>query len=514
MSRRLLLPACLSLAGLLLVGCGNPGATSSSSADQPRDGNEVAEGGIGGSGSGTASGYGSIWVGGNRHFPIADDAVVRLDGRPVAANSVNAEGQGLPLGITLEYLLAEDASDDLMQGTAIAIEAWHQVIGPVTSVAPLTVLGQPVFVTADTLLSVPDADPELLQPGDLVAVAGMPNSFGSVRATRLSLLTDAPLDWQIVGRISELDASGFRIRDQHISLDGLALERCDNGLRNGSKVVVQASASSAYVGGENLQTAHRLICLPEGLSLFAGKPSAPPQIPAAFDGVITDIRHLPLTISLDGQLVNLESLLAAGVNTLRDLALGARIEVDGLLDTSTGIITATRLTARDPLVRIEAPLEQIVGDLISVLGQTALIIPGATDSRTFSGGEQISVSAFTDSAGQLFITSAESAGAASDQNIVLHGQISAVDSVSGTFSVAGISFDADSADNLLVETIDGVISLIDSGQCLTQSLLPMLPCPNTETTEFLNGLEPGTYVEISNASLDGALLRGGEVRLR
>lgn len=514
MSPRLILPACLSLANLILVGCGNPGATSSASPGEPRDGNDVAEGGIGGSGSGTASGYGSIWVGGNRHFPIADDAVVRLDGRPVAANSVNAEGQGLPLGITLEYLLAEDASDDLMQGTATAIEAWHQVIGPVTSVAPLTVLGQPVFVTADTLLSVPEGNPELLQPGDMVAVGGMPNSFGSVRATRLSLLGDAPLDWQIVGRISDLDANGFRIRDQRISLDGIALENCDDGLRSGSKVVVQASASSTFIGGENLQTAHRLICQTEGLNLFAGKPSAAQQIPAAFDGVITDIRHLPLTISLDGQLVNLESLLAAGINTLRDLALGARIEVDGVLDTRTGIITATRLTARDPLVRIEAPLEQIAGDVISVLGQTALIIPGATDSRTLSDGEQISVSAFTDSAGQIFITSAESLGAAKDQNIVLHGQISAIDSVSGTFSVAGISFDVSSANSLLMETVDGVITLIDSGQCLTQSLLPLLPCPNTDTTEFLNGLEPGTYAEIDSASFDGALLNGGEVLLR
>lgn len=511
MSPRLILPACLSLANLILVGCGNPDATSSPSTGESRDGNEVAEGGIGGSGSGTASGYGSIWVGGNRHFPIADDAVVRLDGRPVAANSVNAEGQGLPLGITLEYLLAEDASNDLMQGTAIAIDAWHQVIGPVTSVAPLTVLGQPVFTTADTLLSVPGADPDLLQPGDLIAVAGMPNSFGSVRATRLSLLNDAPLDWQIVGRVTDLDASGFRIRNQRISLDGIALENCDSGLSNGSKVVVQASASDAFISGANLQTAYRLICQPEGLSLFASKPSAPTHIPAAFDGVITNIELLPLTISLDGQRVNLEGLLAAGINTLRDLALGARIEVDGVLDTRTGVITATRFSARDPLVHIEAPLEQIVGDLISLLGQTAVVIPGAANSETFSGGEQIAVSAFTDSAGQLFVTSAQLLGSADNRSILLHGEISAVDSINGTLSVAGVSFDVASADNLLIETIDGVVSLIDAGLCLA---LPLLPCPNTDTTEFLNGLEPGTYAEISGASFDGVLLHGGEVLLR
>lgn len=510
MSPRLILPACLSLANLILAGCGNPDATSSPSTGEPRDGNEVAEGGIGGSGSGTASGYGSIWVGGNRHFPIADDAIVRLDGRPVAANSVNAEGQGLPLGITLEYLLAEDASDDLMQGTAIAIEAWHQVIGPVTSVAPLTVLGQPVFTTADTLLSVPHGDPALLQPGDLVAVAGMPNSFGSVRATRLSLLNDAPLDWQIIGRVADLDASGFRIRDQRINLDGVALENCDSSLRNGNKVVVQASASTAFVSGENLQTAYRLICQPEGLSLFASNRSAPTQIPAAFDGVITDIQLLPLAISLGGQLVDLEGL-AADVDTLRDLALGARIEVDGMLDTRTGVISATRLSARDPLVRMEAPLESIVSDVISVLGQTALIIPGAVDTTQLSNNDQVAISFFAGSTGQLFAMSALILGSSDDQDILLHGEISAVDSANGTFSVSGIPFDVASADTLLVETEDGATTLIEEGLCLLE---PILPCPTTDTTEFLNSLEPGTRAEISNASFDGALLRHGEVRLR
>ncbi len=513
MSPGLLLRTGLSLAGLILAGCGNPG-TPQSSSDQPRDGDSVAEGGIGGSGSGTASGYGSIRVSGNRHFPIADDAVIRLDGHPIAANSVNAQGQGLPLGITLEYLLAEDASDDLMQGTAIAIDAWHQVIGPVTSVAPLTVLGQPVFATADTVLSVPDNNLELLQPGDIVAVAGLPNSFGSVRATRLSLLNDAPLDWQIVGRVADLDASGFRIRNQRISLDGIAVESCQAGLSNGRKVVVQASASTAFFSEQNLQTAYRLICQPEGLSLFASRPSAPTQIPAVFDGVITEIELLPLTISMDGQRVNLEGLLTTGSQTLRDITLGARIEVKGVLDTTSGIIKATHFSARDPLVRIEAPLDQIADEVMSLLGRAAVIIPGVADKQDLSGDAQLAVSAFSDSAGQLFVMSARLLGPADNQAILLHGNVSAVDTFNGTLSVAGVSFDVASANSLLIETADGIATVIDAGLCLAESMLPLLPCPNTDTTEFLNGLEPATYAEISNASYDGAALKGGEVQLR
>jgi hypothetical protein len=149
-----------------------------------------------------------------------------------------------------------------------------------------------------------------------------------------------------------------------------------------------------------------------------------------------------------------------------------------------------------------------------VLGQTALIIPGAANTGNFSDGARISISAFTDSLGQLFVTSAQIDDSAAKQDILLHGEISAVNSVSGTFSVAGIPFNAASADSLRIKTVDGVITLIEAGLCLAQSDLPLFPCANTDTTEFLNGLAPGSYVEISNAWYDGALLQGGEVLLR
>lgn len=396
------------LVSLVLAGCSSPESASSSSG-----GGQVAEGGIGGSGSGTASGYGSIWIGGNRHFPVAEDAVVTLDGEPVAANSINAVGQGLPLGITLEYLLADDANADLTEGTAIALQAWHQVIGPVTSVSPLTVLGQPVLVTSDTLLSDNlNNDVANLLVGDQVAIGGMPASFGSVRATRVEKLDVAPLNWQVLGRIEALDASQFSIRDQVISLAGIATENCDAALANGDKVVVQASVPASFSGGDVLDTAWRVICQPEGLSLFADRTGVPAQLPAAVDGVITDIDLAAQTISLDGQPVYLPDAVEFLLATLSDLSLGLRVEVEGTLDTATGVITAERLTARDPLVSISAPIDDLVGMLVSLLGLDAVIVPGVMDFDALSAGEQVSLRGFLDSAGQLYVISGQSLGAA------------------------------------------------------------------------------------------------------
>src|SRR5690606_23840253 len=186
------------------------------------------------------------------------------------------------------------------------------------------------------------------------------------------------------------------IREQVISLAGIATENCDAALANGDKVVVQASVPASFTAGDSLDTAWRVICQSEGLGLFADRTDLPAQLPAAVDGVITDIDLLAETISLDGQPVDLSGSLDFLLATLSDLSLGLRVEVGGTLDTATGVITAERLTARDPLVSISAPIDQLVGTLVSVLGLDAVIVPGVIDFDSLTAGEQVSLSGFLD----------------------------------------------------------------------------------------------------------------------
>src|SRR5690606_23850715 len=135
--------------------------------------------------------------------------------------------------------------------------------------------------------------------GDQIAIGGMPTSFGSVRATRVEKLDVAPLNWQVLGRIEALDASQFSIREQVISLAGIATENCDAALANGDKVVVQASVPASFTAGDSLDTAWRVICQSEGLGLFADRTGVPAQLPAAVDGVVTDLDRVAQTITLD-----------------------------------------------------------------------------------------------------------------------------------------------------------------------------------------------------------------------
>ena len=95
---------------LALAGCSDPDSrVSEGGIGGSGDGN-VAEGGIGGSGSGTTTGYGSIYINDARHYQIAEDALVYLDGELINPATINPVGAGLPLGLVAEFLLGEDVN--------------------------------------------------------------------------------------------------------------------------------------------------------------------------------------------------------------------------------------------------------------------------------------------------------------------------------------------------------------------------------------------------------------------
>ncbi|MEE4250615.1 MAG: hypothetical protein V2I38_08505, partial [Alcanivoracaceae bacterium] len=150
---RVSLPTVLASLLLMLVGCSDPGSSRVTEGGIGGSGDgDLAEGGIGGSGSGTTSGYGSLYINEHRYYQIAEDALIWLDGELVAPNTINPTGQGLPLGLVAEFVLGEDANAEMTSGTIRKLVANHNVIGPITSLEPLAVLGQPVRTSADTLL--------------------------------------------------------------------------------------------------------------------------------------------------------------------------------------------------------------------------------------------------------------------------------------------------------------------------------------------------------------------------
>jgi hypothetical protein len=508
-----LLSRLLLLLVTVLAGCGPMGNDQANGgiggSGGGNGGGEVAEGGIGGSGSGTTTGYGSLYINEHRYYQIAEDAMVRLDGELVSPTTINPTGQGLPLGLVAEFVLGEDANTEMTTGTITRLVANHAIIGPVTSLAPLTVLGQPVQTSADTLLdNVVVAD---LLTGQDIKVAGRRDFTGKVRATRLADAPAAPF-WQLVGRIAGKDSTGFSIGNQRIELLSTPAITCDNALGDSQQVLLRAQPQAGFTGGDALTTVTEIICLADGLSLFGE--DAPATLPATTDGFITDITlgggGLPVQVSLGGQQVDLTNVLPVLVATLASLELGTHLEVDGVLNTTTGVLQARRLQLRDPLALFDiiAPIVRLEDGSVLVLGQPLTGLP-LGDGSVLDGlvdGSTARLTGFVNDSGMVVVA----AQASSATQVQLSGAIHAIDDVAGRFMVAGIPFRLDSADSISLLGEDGVlVNLLDAVLC--NNLLPLL-CPPASSPQVDASLI-GMLASISGATPIAGVLEGGDLML-
>jgi hypothetical protein len=363
---------------LALVSCG--GDSASSSSNNNGSGDDVANGGIGGSGSGTASDYGSIIVNGSgtngRELIVEAHTRLSLDGTSVPYVDGISE---LPLGATVEFLLAEDVSDGVRSGTAIEIRAYHRVIGPVTSLSPLAVLNQNITLEDGTVFGDNDAcmlDPDNLAINDVVAVAGPVKADGSIVATRLvdancdpsEGVAPAPVldEWRLLGRAHNIAENSFAVGAQTITTLGTPFMECPATLNEQQKVYVRLSTGVAAAGLNALE----VTCVPEGIAILSSLSEVPSDLPVSFSGVITDapigslldLLNLDgeVLFEIDGQTIRVDSLTAVLNGTLAGLQLGVHVDVDGTLG-NDGIITAEHIYLLPSLLEL---IDDILGDIL------------------------------------------------------------------------------------------------------------------------------------------------------
>lgn len=512
-----------SLALLLaLGGCGG----SSSSSGQASGGmggsgsgsGQYAEGGMGGSGSGTSSGYGSIYLNDNRrHYPIDPNADVFLDGQRVAPDSINHVDEGLPLGMTLEFLLAGDANATLTGGTAIRIRADHRVIGPVTDTEPLEVLGQPVLVTSETVLEgLTVSGVDNLAVGDRLKVDGLVNAAGTIRATRLEAPATLPAEWQLMGRAKNVNPSGsyLEIGGQAVELVNATKVNCDTGspVETG-RVLIRAMADSNFQPGDTLVNTLTVECLPEGLSLFADNPPVQKGLlPATVDGIITgapdlDLSDGKITLDLNGQqvLVQLDQLSEVLFGTLDQLKLGSRIEVDGTLDLQSGVIQARSIRFRDPLVKIQAPIDGgILGELLLTLGIEVRSTPATASSSFFTTGpdtgKQVLIEGFATDDRAVYAERILDIGTADASNVSLLAPVTDVDDSLDRVGLLGSVFDTTTvtANDIELADITGTVTGTLCG-LLGFILDCSAPAPELEGTVY-----PGYQADLSGATWNAA----------
>lgn len=463
---------------LSLVGCGGAGGPG---------GLEIANGGIGGTGTGTVTGFGSIIVGDLREFEFTPETEITING----AAAIESD---LALGMVVQTILADDVNAELTRGSLVSVRVESLVRGPITRLEPLQVLGQDITVVADTVLAgVAEDQIQRLQLGDILEVHGYLDG-ARIRSSRLELLAGGSPVWRIQGEVRNLVSGvSLDLGQQRVVIENLPETACLRGLNNGALISVEIDRPVDFVAGQSIEAPRDLQCI-DG-PLLIPEQSSQEDLRASLEGFIS---ALPATgnLHLNGQTVRYTGQTSIDGGSTADLVPGARIEVEGRLDTSLGILTATRIRLRETRVRIEGPIDPSAvtsGERISIFGIELLALPETEDSdgvlQGISDPIQIEVRGFVDRTGQVYLSQIENRGEPDDEDLRLRGPVSGFEPP--LLEVLGVSVDT-----------SGAVLRDRNGQTV-------------DATTFFEQLTPGTLVDIQPADRVSQTntLVGGEIEI-
>jgi len=317
--------------GLVVASCGAGGGQTAG----------IDRGGIV---SGPVTGYGSIWVNGERY---ATDAAT------IFVNGAEADESDLAVGQVVVL-------DSLISGTSLSAERIvyeSNLKGPIQSVdafaGTFMALGQQVIIDTSTSFGpgIVPVDITGLAPNDIVEVSGLVDTAGRIRATRIEK-EDAPDEVQLTGVVSALvNGISFNIGAQVVDysnatmIDGFSPAGI---IVNGDRVRV---IGSGFINSGELPAIIATTVANRGLLAVTDDGED-----GDIEGLITDFSS-PSSFRLAGFSVLTNGQTEYSGGTEIDLDNDIRIEAEGRFD-PTGILVADKIEFREEgESRIEATVD-------------------------------------------------------------------------------------------------------------------------------------------------------------
>ncbi len=338
---------------LLLTSCGGGGD------------NQVAEGGIGGTGvtQGRVTGYGSLFVNGIEYF--TDQAEFQVDNQ-------SATEQDIDIGMVVRITGSTDAGG--VTGEAYQVAYSSQVIGVIennryTTDGTLDVMGQTVTVDPDTVYDNPiDATPlDALPVNAVVEISGFSDGGGEILATRVAVRA---LAWggetlRITGSVHSPSDTGFSLGQLLVTLGESMTPPAE-----GEWVTITGSrfSGSAF-------EAETLEILGQGTP-----PLATDGETAVTEGRITSALNSEDQFAVDGQWVDASATRYSG--TTGQLTEGRVVKVSGvMLDT---VLIADRIDLRYEDDSEQGEMGSVVDTRLIDLQANTLVLMGQTIQVTSS----------------------------------------------------------------------------------------------------------------------------------
>lgn len=475
------------LASALLAACGGSGGVDGSGTD----GNgipDIANGGIGGSGSGTVTGFGSIIVNDIREFEFSDDTTVYIDGEIASDDDIK-------LGMVVTVNVDDDANDDFTRGTLLSVYADHLLKGPVTSINPLRVLNQEISVVSSTVLdSLPGNSISGLQIGDTVEIAGHVNGT-LIRASRIEYKPGGVLEWQLRGNITGATSLGIlSIGSQIINYSMASFENCSSDISEARYVEINAAAVEGFTSGDSL-TASKIECISS--ELFVPDDSSISTERASLEGFVDEVISTSV-FTINGEPISTTSATVYENGNANDLVAGVKVEAEGLLDIESGELQAAKISFRESRFRIEAPVQPddvSLGESVTILGLTINALSTTEDEdailQGLSDAIQVEIRGFTDANGTAYAEEIRERGTADAGDTVFRGPVTAKEASTSTFTLLGSTVNTSGA-----------------------QLKSANDTPMTEAA-FFTALRVGQEVKVQDASFNTVThtFTGGEIEL-
>jgi hypothetical protein len=425
---------------LLLTSCGGGGNVSNS--DLSNNSISRIGSGLGGTGTGEITAFGSIIVNDSRKFEINDETELFIDQVPVSEAELRQRG----LGLFIHVYVAKDVNEDITAGTALSIFAENILKGPVTSVSPLQVFNQTIEITGDTVLV--NTNENDLSIGDIVEVSGYLGIANDVQTTRLEYKSGGIVEWKLSGTMSNVSATRFTIGSQTVNIGDITPKECDQGLQDGINVEVKITPDTTFSTGKVINTATEIECA--DVTLYIPDDTPPSILKANFEGIVLRVEGSPITrMIVNNQTIHIHSTTVFIGGTMADLVAGARIEAEGTANTVTHELTANKIRFRQPRVRIEAPIDVPttgLGTTFTLMDAIDVNMTASTRNEiTTSGLQQVEVRGFVDKTGKVFAERVRDRGNVDFDDIRLRGSLAASNSSGLTFSILGVTIDASSA---------------------------------------------------------------------
>jgi hypothetical protein len=387
-------------------------------------------------------------------------------------------GQG-GTGYKVRYNVANDVNSEMTAGTLTEIDFINTHKGPITSLDPFRVFNIDALVTADTFYD-DNLTFDDIMIGDELKLSGFVDANSTLLVSRVEADNDPLLEWKLSGYVSNLNATQFNIQNQLVIIGGVSIDDCGAGLTNGDFVEVKATPDAMFTAGSPLNTVTQIECKPEGINTLPGD-----VVPVALEGLVDfeDIEFNAL-FTIAGQQINVSPSTIYINGEIDDIVIGAKVEVEGLMNTTTSIIEAFKIKFKEVRFKFEEPVlpaDVVTGESIQLFGQTIVSTPQLRDEDGIIGSglsvaTQVEVRGYADSEGNLYATRVRERGNPDAGDVNADGQITAINAP--FIEVFGVSVDTSSS---VFFDINGV---------------PI------NSVDFFASIAVGTEVEVENATVN------------